>query len=190
MFWLIALTQFGDLAVLLPLAAVMLLWLLFMRHSRDAAWWAIAVVLCAGSTAVLKIFFYACPPAPELHTPSGHTSLSILVYGAMALVSASETAGLRRLMTISGAAGFILAIAASRLLLNVHSTAEVSVGLLIGSAALALFGQSYMRRRAPKVWLSPLLVTGAAVILVLHGRELNAEESLRVASVYLQIHCP
>ncbi len=189
MVWLIALTQFGDLAVLLPLTALILLWLLFMRRPQEAGWWAIAVVLCAGSTAVLKIFFYGCPPAPELHSPSGHTSLSTLVYGAITLVSATQNAGLRRLMTISVGAGFILAIATSRLLLDAHSAAEVEIGLLIGSAALALFGQGYLRRPAVQLWLTPLLTAGATVLLVLHGRELHAEEFLRGISGYLQIHC-
>ena len=81
--WLIALTGFGDTAVLTPLAAVMLLWLLFMRSPRGAAWWAIT-----GMTALLKVSFYGCPPTPDLHSPSGHTSLSTLVYGAMTLVTA------------------------------------------------------------------------------------------------------
>ena len=54
MAWLNALTEFGDLAVLMPLATVMLLWLLFMRSPRGAAWWAIAVVFCTGLTAILK----------------------------------------------------------------------------------------------------------------------------------------
>lgn len=187
MVWLIALTQFGDLAVLLPLAAVVLLWLRFMRFPREAAWWAIAVVLCAGQTAVLKAFFYECPPAPELHSPSGHTGFSTLVYGAIALVSATETVGLPRIMTIGRGAGIILAIAASRLLLSVHSAAEVGVGLLIGSTALAVFGQSYMRRRAARVWLSPLLLASTAVVLVLHGRELHAEGFLHRISGSLAI---
>ena len=110
---LVALTGFGDTAVLMPLAAVMLLWLLVMRSPRGAVWWAITVAFCVGMTALLKVSFYGCPPTPDLHSPSGHTSLSTLVYGAMALVTANETGGLRRIMAISGGIGFILAIAAS-----------------------------------------------------------------------------
>jgi membrane-associated phospholipid phosphatase len=186
---LIALTQFGDPAVLLPLIAVMLSWLLFIRCPLGVAWWAVAVMLCAGSTAALKIFFFGCPPAPELHTPSGHTSLSTLVYGAITLASATETVRLRRLMIISAGAGFILAIAASRLLLSIHTALEIGVGLLIGSAALALFGQGYLRLRATQVPLLPLLMASTAIVLVTHGRELHAEELLHGISRYLQIRC-
>jgi hypothetical protein len=74
--WLFALTGFGDTAVLLPLAIVMLLWLLSMGCSRGAAWWASAVALCLGITAALKVSSYECPLMPDLHSPSGHTSLA------------------------------------------------------------------------------------------------------------------
>jgi hypothetical protein len=188
MAWLKALTEFGDLAVLTPLATVMLLWLLLIRSPRVAVWWAISVAFCAGLTAVLKVSFYGCPPASNLHSPSGHTSFSTLVYGAMTLVTVTESRGLPRMITIGAGGGFILAIAASRFLLYIHSAPEVGLGLVIGSAALALFGQSYLRHRA-KVWLSPLFVTGGALLLVLHGRELGAERLFHEIAGFLRIHC-
>jgi membrane-associated phospholipid phosphatase len=188
MSWLKALTELGDTAVLAPLAAVMLLWLLLMRSPGGAVWWAIAVVSCAGLTAILKISFFGCPPTAHLHSPSGHTSFSTLVYGAMALVPATESAGFRRILTISGSAGFILAIAASRLLLA-HSAPEVLLGLMIGIASLTIFGQGYLRCRAARVWLSPLLVAGGAVVLAVHGRELDAERLFQAIARYLRIHC-
>lgn len=172
----------------MPLAAVMLVWLLLMRSPRGAVWWAIAVALCAGLTAILKVSFYGCSPTPDLRSPSGHTSFSTLVYGAMALVNASESAGLRRRISISAGAGFILAIAASRLLVA-HSGPEVGLGLVIGISSLAVFGQGYLRCRAASVWLSPLFVSGGAVLLVLYGRELDAEHFLHTIAGYLRIRC-
>lgn len=188
MAWLYALTEFGDLAVLMPLATVMLLWLLLMRSPRSAAWWVIAVVFCTGLTAILKVSFYGCPPAPDLHSPSGHTSFSTLVYGAMTLATATQRRGLPRRITIGVGAGFILSIAASRLLLNAHSAPEVGLGLAIGLAALALFGRIHSRCRA-KVWLSPLFVAGGALLLILHGRELDAERVFHEIAGYLRIRC-
>jgi PAP2 superfamily len=166
--WVIGLSEFGDAAVLVPLTAVMLLWLLVMRSPRGAVWWAVTVAFCVSITALLKVSFYACPPAPDLHSPSGHTSFSTLVYGAMTLVTANATEGLRRIAAISGGTGFILAIAASRLLLHAHSAAEVGVGLVIGTSALALFGVQYTRYRAKEIWLFPLFVSAGALVLVLH----------------------
>jgi membrane-associated phospholipid phosphatase len=187
--WLIALTELGDTAVLAPLAVLLLLWLLLLRSARGAAWWAIAVVMCMGLTAALKLTFYGCPPLPDLRSPSGHASFSTLVYGAITLVSATESRGFRRVMAISSGVGLILAIAASRLLLSAHSVPEIGLGLVIGTAALALFGRSYLRCRATKVWLSLLLVTGGALVLVLHGGELDAEQVLREIAGHLRVGC-
>src|SRR5258707_13209999 len=90
---MIALTDFGDLAVLLPLAVVMLLWLLAMRSLSEAAWWLAAVALCTGGPALLKIYFFACPIDREGISPSGHTSFSTMVDGALPLVLAVEVKG-------------------------------------------------------------------------------------------------
>ena len=70
-----------------------------------------------------------------MHDPSGHTSLSTLVYGALALAAASGRPGLRRLLVIGAGLGLILAIAVSRLLLDAHSVPEVGLGLCVTSAA-------------------------------------------------------
>jgi membrane-associated phospholipid phosphatase len=87
-------SEIGDIAVVLPLATVIFGWLLLIRTPRRAAWWwAVAVAFCVSVTAVLEVAFYGCPPAPDLHSPSGHTSLSTVVYGAIALVAATESAG-------------------------------------------------------------------------------------------------
>jgi membrane-associated phospholipid phosphatase len=188
MTWLKALTDFGDLAVLTPVAALILLWLLFARAVRGAIWWALALAFCAGLTVVFKVFFYACPPLPGLHSPSGHTSFSALVYGAMTLVTAKHTRGWQRIIAIGLGASFILAVAASRLLLA-HNALEVGLGLTIGIAALIFFEQSYWRSCRPKIWLSPLFAAGAALLLISHGQELNVEGFIDKIAGYLKINC-
>jgi hypothetical protein len=186
--WLKTLTEFGDLAVLTPLATVMLIWLLLISSPRGAAWWAIAVVFCAALTAILKGFFYGCPPRPDLHNPSGHTSFSTLVYGAMTLATATQSRGLLRIIVVGGGASFILAIAASRLLLA-HNAPEVGLGLAIGIAALVIFGQGYWRCCKAKIWLFPLFAAGAAFLLMLHGREVDTERLLHEIAGFLRINC-
>ena len=185
--WLVALTDFGDIAVLIPLAVVTLLWLLLLGSYRTAAWWAAAVGFCVGLTTISKIYFYGCPPAADMHSPSGHTSVSTLVYGAMALVTAVEGGGLRRLLAIGAGASFVLAIAASRLLLDAHSVPEVGLGLLIGTISLALFGRKYLRSPQAKVW--PLLVAATVLLSILHGYELHAEEFIQRITGYLHVSC-
>jgi membrane-associated phospholipid phosphatase len=184
--WLIALTDFGDAAVLIPLAAAMLVWL-WAGDSRSSAWWAVSVGFCVGLTALLKIFFHGCPPAPYMHSPSGHTAFSVLVYGALVLAISMQSGSLRRLLAIGIGAGLILTIAASRLLLDIHSPAEIGLGLAIGAASLVIFGRKLGRYHQAKVW--PLLATAAVLIAILHGQELHAEQFLHKITGDLKIHC-
>jgi membrane-associated phospholipid phosphatase len=186
---LVALTGFGDAAMLLPLAATIFLWLLLSGAPRAAAWWTASVVFCGGVTAVLKIFFWGCPPVSDLHSPSGHTSLGTLVYGATALIIAVEGGRWRPRVAAGAGAGLVLAIGVSRLLLDAHSVPEVVLGWLIGSASLALFGWDYRRCRPPTPRLAPLLVSVVVVAAVLHGSQLRAEELLHRITAYLRIDC-
>lgn len=149
---MIALTDFGDLAVLLPLSAAILFWLLAMRSTGAAAWWLAAVTLSAGGTALLKIYFGACPAGTQLTNPSGHTSFSTLVFGGLAFVVAEELGeGWQRISVIATTTLFVVAIAVSRLVLGAHSLLEVGLGVLIGVAAFAAFARGYRHHRPVRV---------------------------------------
>ena len=112
------LTNFGDLTVLLPLSAVMLIWLLSLQLRSSAIWWVVALALCVCLTVLLKIYLYVCQPSTELHSPSGHTSLSTLVYGAIAFVVAAECGHWRRYFAIVIGLGLIASIGLSRVALG------------------------------------------------------------------------
>jgi len=184
---LTSLTNLADPAVLLPLAIAILLWLLVMRSSAAAAWWLIAVAICIGGTALLKIYFFACPPMTDLHSPSGHTSLGTLVYGALFMFVAVETRSWQRWVVTSIGVLFILSIAVSRTLLHAHSALEVWLGLLIGGVALAIFTKTYLSHHPMRVWLQPLVLAVVILLIMFHGHELRAEELLDRISVYLEI---
>lgn len=184
--WLILMTDFGDAAILLPLAVLILIWLR-LGGSRLAWAWTVTVGFCVALTAILKVFFNACPPAVDMHSPSGHTALSILVYGTLALVTAMEWGGWWRVLAIVTGSSLILMIAASRLLLGVHSVAEVGLGIVIGSAFLALFASNLPRHHRVGVW--PLLIAAGLLVTILHGEKLHAEEFLHRINGYLPLHC-
>jgi membrane-associated phospholipid phosphatase len=175
----------------------MLIWLL-LYFSRAAERWTLVFGLCIGLTALLKIVFYGCPPAGDMHSPSGHTGLSTLVYGALTLVTATAWSGSSyRVLVIAGGGGLILAIGVSRLLLEAHSVSEVGLGLVIGSVSLALFSHKYLRVQNEKVWylkgqnekVWPLLVAAGILLSILHGRELDAERFLHRIAGFFLIHC-
>jgi PAP2 superfamily len=182
-----ALTDLGDAAVLLPLSIVILLWMLIHHGRRISASWVIAVSLCVGATALLKIYLYACPPQPNLVSPSGHTSLSVLIYGAIALVIAAEQRGWSRAAIYFCGTGLIVAIAGSRLWLNAHTAPEVAIGIIIGIATLTLFADRYGRSRTEGVSLSPFILSVVMVTAVLHGQELRAEAFLHAISNHLHL---
>jgi membrane-associated phospholipid phosphatase len=189
MAWLTGLTQFGDLAVMIPLVIATFAWLLVTRAAWGAVWWAIAVCGCMSLTAFAKIAAYACPPAPDLHSPSGHTSLSTLVYGAVVLIAAADSRSSQRAVVIAVGVCFILGIAVSRVVLGMHSMREVALGLVIGTGALAIFGQSYLRHRPATAWRGWYISLAGALILLFHGRCLRAEELLHAISDYFHLHC-
>lgn len=182
------LTDFGDLAILLPLAVAILLWLAASRFARGTALWSVALALCVGGTALLKIYFFACPFGRDVVSPSGHSSFSTLVYGGLAVIVAGELAsGWRRALMLGAGTALVIAIAASRVVLGAHSVREVFLGLAVGLASLALFAGGYLRHRPPVLPLTPLLAAAVVLAVSLHGRELRAEELLHAISQYLRV---
>lgn len=183
-----AMTDFGDLAILLPLALLILAWLVAMRCPRGALGWLAAATFCGGATGLLKVYFFACPWSHELVSPSGHTSLSTLVYGGICVIIAAQIRGkAERAATLAASGALVAAIGVSRVLLNVHTALEVGVGFVIGVIALSIFAAAYWRYRPTRVSLSPLALTGALVVALLHGHELRAEGLLHVISSYLRL---
>jgi membrane-associated phospholipid phosphatase len=139
------LTNLGDSAVVLPVAAFILLWLLDLAGQRIAVLWCCALLIAGGGTALLKIYIDACTvPIAGLDSPSGHTGMSTLVYGGLALMIGTETASWRRLAVGAAGIALVATIALSRVLLGAHDVIEVVVGLLIGGTALALFARGYV----------------------------------------------
>ena len=165
------LTNLGDAAVVLPVAALILLWLLDLAGQRIAVLWCCALLVAGGGTALLKIYVDACSaPVPGLDSPSGHTGMSTLVYGGLALMIGTETASWRRLAVGAAGVAIVATIALSRVLLGAHDLIEVVVGLLIGSAALALFARSYVgvpaagqRRIWPLAFATSILAAALAL---------------------------
>lgn len=146
-----------------------------------------AVGLCVAATALLKIYLYACPPAPDLVSPSGHSSLSVLIYGAIALVIGVQYSGWLRAVILVAGASLIVAIAGSRLWLNAHSAPEVAVGVVIGIATLALFAAHYLPSRTEGKWLRPFILSVIVIAVIFHGQELRAEAFLHAISRHLHL---
>jgi membrane-associated phospholipid phosphatase len=176
-------TNFGDLAVLLPIAVAVLAWLLWSPDSRRlAAAWAVAVVFCGGTIALLKVYFSACPTG-VIDSPSGHAALSILIYGGLALIVAERSKPLA-VPAIATGLGLALAIAGSRLAIGAHDGVEVLIGLIIGSGTLVIFGTALLRNPVP-IPTRSMLAVAAVLAIGLHGQEVHAEDLFRLVGGYL-----
>src|ERR1700691_4225212 len=137
-------SDFGDLAVLLPIAAAIQVWLLRAPEARRvAAIWAISLFFCCGATALLKIYFSACPYG-GINSPSGHAALSVFVYGGLSVVGARAHRILKFILLAAGV-GLAVAILATRVILGAHTVAEVLIGSVIGLIALAPFVWAVIR---------------------------------------------
>ncbi len=171
-------TGLGDAALLLPAAALMLLYLLQTRSWRAATGWVAALTLCAGLTVVAKMMFHACGerlPALDIRSPSGHTSLSTTFYGCGALMLSVNQSWNRRLAALIASVGLILAIAASRVALHDHTIEEAAAGLTIGLVCVAFFAAHYLPRAIYlPYWPIPLTAILAFALLI-HGRHLSVE---------------
>lgn len=180
------LTNFGNEMVLLPVATLMLLWLARIGGWRTASFWGAALVLCGGGTALLKIYLSDCAtPIAALNSPSGHASMSTLVYGGLALILGAEAPSWQRVGAGAIGAAIVLAIALSRLVLHAHSLIEVVVGCLIGTVALVLFASLYLTEKPPVRDLAPFFAAVALLLLLLHGHAVDLEPVWRKVATYL-----
>jgi membrane-associated phospholipid phosphatase len=173
------LTDFGDSAVLLPLSAVVLVWLMSTRSAPAAIWWVGVLAVFGAIIGGLKMLFFVCPPAVDINSPSGHTGFSVLVYGGIAAIVAVQLRSVPGRVAIMLAATILVSgIAITRVILHMHSTSETVIGFLIGGAALAAFVLGYQRTHPRGRLTAPLLFGVVLTAAVFHGARLNAETNL------------
>ena len=174
-----AITDCGDLAVLLPLAIALAL-LLWRCESRAAAGaWIKAFVFCLAVTFALKLGFLTCSRAwgISIVSPSGHASMSTAVYGALTIVVATHSARWRLWAMFAGTV-MVGAIAFTRIMLHVHTKSEVAIGLTVGLVSLFLFVWSYVRLTHPRINVPTVTLSTLCVFMMLYGVRLPAETYL------------
>jgi membrane-associated phospholipid phosphatase len=89
---------------------------------------------------------------PLAHTlgpsfPSGHSSTAAAFYAALAFVLARGRSGRTAALLVGAAGGIAVAVAASRVLLDVHWASDVIAGLMLGWAWFALCAIAFGGRR-------------------------------------------
>jgi len=154
------------------LAAVLVsgcLWLFWKRYTKAAIHW-LAAYACAGiMTWVFKVTEKIARPVDfygGYSFPSAHTSMSLVVYGFLALMIARELPFRQRWLPYSVAGILVTSIGLSRLYLGVHWFSDVLGGLSLGLLWVALIGIAYDRHPAPILPVRKLLTVMGGTLLV------------------------
>ncbi|QQS54376.1 MAG: VTT domain-containing protein [Candidatus Competibacteraceae bacterium] len=166
---MVALTELGDAAVTIPVATVVLVWLLWRRAWRDALYWLTAIGFGALAVKIIKVALKAPRPvalyagAETYSFPSGHATLSTVIYGFLAVLVAGTFGPRWRWTPYATAALLIIGIAFSRLYLGAHWLADVTAGVSLGTAWVALLAIARARRQPA----APVSIRGLATVTLL-----------------------
>ncbi len=182
----VAVTELGDLQVLGPVIAAVLGWLVFGRHWLAATYWLAAVGVAEALVKVIKLALHRPRPGAlyagleQFSFPSGHATLSVVVYGFLALMLAARASTRLRVVIASATVLLVGGIALSRLYLGAHWMSDVVGGLSFGAAWVAALAIAYLYQRRDVfrtgslalVALATLAVAGAMHIGGSHGADL------------------
>jgi membrane-associated phospholipid phosphatase len=149
-------SNFGDIAVLLPASLGLIVFLAWIGWRQDAAAYAAAMAVCLMVALLGKLVLAACGANHSVfgvESPSGHAAFAVTFYGCLALLFGTGRTVERRLALYGGAAAIILAVGFSRVALEAHTVQEVAVGFFIGAVSIALFNA--LRVRPERLEFSP-----------------------------------
>lgn len=181
-----AVTNFGESTVVLSTSVAVSGWFWLSHQRQLAVLWLMAVGGCAATMVVLKLGFLTCGHLVldgTVNTPSGHSSMAALFYGAAALTvgQLSPPAAKHRPLMMAAAFLFALLIGVSRVVVHAHSPQEVVVGLSVGFAWLACFAL-LLRRVRPSAAMPPArvlvvlgLIYAGLLTLTMVGEHMSVE---------------
>lgn len=192
-----SMTDWGDSAVTSLLALLFSLILLGLQQKRAAGAMALVFVVTAFGIAASKLVFYSqCVSDISflgLRSPSGHSAMSVAVYGLSAAIISSSLAGKAEKIPYLIAVPFIVLIAASRVWIGAHTIPDVAVGSAWGFAVAWSVWRLLLKGHAATCPWWSLTGFALAVLALLHGTHFPAEQILRWVSGFIRGHllaCP
>ncbi|MEO8729107.1 MAG: phosphatase PAP2 family protein, partial [Rhodoferax sp.] len=134
-------TRFGEMGIILPLAAALTLWMLAStRAIRPVLCWLVPLGLAVGITTLSKIAFIGWGlgiAALDFTGFSGHAMFSAAIYPVLGYTLAAQWSRQPRTHFWAMLGGYALALVIgwSRVHIHVHSVSEVVAGLALGASA-------------------------------------------------------
>ncbi|MFK5926328.1 MAG: VTT domain-containing protein [Desulfuromusa sp.] len=187
---MVAVTELGDALSNTAVVIVVLLFLLLHKQLRTAAYWLLAVGGGIGLVQLFKWSLHRPRPIDIYHGvsswgfPSGHTTMSVVVYGFLAILLIRSLSPRWRWLPFVFAFGVSLLVAFSRIYLGAHWLSDVLGGMALGWVWVTLLGVIYLHNTAeepPGRSLRPiaflafvgLLLMGSWHIAVRHSADLE-----------------
>jgi undecaprenyl-diphosphatase len=154
---LVVVTEMGDSAVNLFIIAVVAVLLVYQKCYRTAGFWLFTTVGGSLGVQLLKWLFHLPRPMALYHGisaygfPSGHTSMSAILYGFLAILISRRKPNYLRWQLFIGVFIISFAIAFSRLYLGAHWFSDVMAGFLMGTCWAAINGIAYLKSTTERV---------------------------------------
>ena len=199
----VAITELGDSFVNLSLAGAVLIALLVKRCYRTAGFWVLTALGGLLGVQLLKWAIHLPRPVEIYHGasaygfPSGHTTMSVILYGFLAILLARKLSGAWRWGLFSGVLFISFVVGFSRLYLGAHWLSDVLGGYFIGTSWSAFMGIAWLKATDEKVPNRLLSLTVVLVIAIAgswhvvqrHGKDLmfyapHHEEKIMAVSLW------
>lgn len=186
---MVVFSELGDWPVTTATTAAALLWLGWRRAGRDAAYWLTVIGFALLAVVALKWLLHLPRPVPvysgasAYSFPSGHATMSVVIYGYLAVLGARDLAVRWRWLPYAGGTVLVVGIAFSRLYLGVHWFADVLAGLGMGTAGVSLIAIARFRHVRTETAHGILWVTAATLLAAgaWHARTASAADLARYA---------
>lgn len=189
----IAITELGDSPVNICLFFAVLVVLVGHGCLRTAGFWILAVLGGLAGVQMLKWIIHLPRPMAIYHGasafgfPSGHTTMSVILYGFLAILVTRNALGSLRWKVFTFVLLISFIIALSRLYLGAHWLSDVLGGFFAGTSWTVLLGIAWLKKPAERL---PRRLLGLAAILavIMAGTWHVSRQHEKDLSLYTPVH--
>lgn len=182
----LAFTNLGDSAVTFGFASALALYLFYYKQRPAFLTLVVSYVATGVCIALGKFFIYSHCSLGEmpltLHSPSGHSALSLVAYGLFGFFVSSSLQGWRRFVPPMIVFPIVALISASRILLGYHTFGDVVSGLLAGAIIGLIAWRFFMRGKSVCCPWIPFMLASLAFLSLLYGKRIPAEDYIELLS--------
>jgi len=173
---MVGVTMLGDAAVTVPLVTVIVLWLLWKKDRQGSLFLGIVTAGAFGLVTAIKNITRIPRPldlysgATHWSFPSSHATMTLVVFGAIALLCSRRLSGRRRWLPFGLAIFSTLMVGLSRLYLGAHWLSDVLAGYSLALFWLIAVSMAYLHRQrsAPPAGIAIFCVIASLIICCLH----------------------